>query len=262
MSYGLPYPSRCVNLLLVSCVGTKILPGPRLRDFRANDLSDRWSAWQESIKARMDNGPTLPARDVYDGSLWQTYLAAFQELVKLDDQSELFVVSAGLGLISGATKIPGYGATFAHGQADSVSRETGEAAIADHRDWWKRVSSDALVGKLRNLPDLANSLTSRDCLIMIMGRDYYSAIYEDLRHINTMSQIVLFGLKKIGEHLQPEVPPRLSRRAIAYADFRTLRDTLGCSMIRVHAETALRSIRHYRLTGEWHPGLVGLERAR
>ncbi len=248
-----------MKYLIVSCVGTKVVDGPHLRDFQGRTIPELWEAWEEAVRSRAADGALVPAISVYSGSLWDANLEAYAELQKLGSESQLWIVSAGLGLISGDARIPGYGVTFKPRKEDSVPKDaTGQLAVRRNREWWRLLTGVALVDEPRTLSDLFNSLEPEDILVMAMGGDYYSAVYEDLKNARPRGDVVLVGLKRTRWGLAPEIPSQLASKAIPYTDFRALRVSLGCKMTQVHAYTAMELIRHYRTEGDWNLRLNGL----
>lgn len=250
-----------MNHLVVSCVGSKTLGGPRLGDIQGETIVERWSKWQEAVVERVNKGPLAEAARVYTGSLWNAYLEVFREFMQLGDESRLWVVSAGLGLISGGDNIPGYGATFKQGEEDSVAKDfTGQSATKWNRGWWRLLTGAGLVDRPLALSDILGSLEQGEVLMMVMGGDYHSAVYEDLKMARASGQVVLVGFKRTKLGLEPEVPGHLGPSVVPYENYRALRESLGCNMIQVHAYTARELVWHYRLYRNWDLRLEGLGR--
>ncbi len=222
-------------------------------------VQGRWRAWRTSIQKRIAAGPTKRAHLVYNGSLWNAYLEAFEELQRLKDDAQLWIASAGLGLISGNAEIPGYGATFKRGKKDSVAKGlSGRLAVKGNREWWNYLVTEKVWAETRSLAEILDSLQADELLMAVMGQDYFSALHDDLARSRPRGEVLLVGLKQTGSGLRPSVPPHLRDSVIAFRDFRALRRSLGCNMLQVHACTARALLRHYQKEGDFNMRMEGL----
>ncbi|PWE53654.1 hypothetical protein DEM27_24200 [Metarhizobium album] len=101
------------------------------------------AAWSERLH-KVE--PVRPARDLYSGR-------SFVEAVKAATASRanLYVVSAGLGLVHGDTSIPSYNLTVSKGDPDCVmSKLPGDCFEAD---WWAALGgADALINMIEAEP--------------------------------------------------------------------------------------------------------------
>ncbi len=88
-------------------------------------------------------------------------------------EAHLWVASAGYGLIPAGRLVSAYSATFAVGNADSVSSAASGAGVSlDRRAWWRAVCS-----KQRSIASLAANGAS---LLFIGSPAYVDAAHEDL----------------------------------------------------------------------------------
>jgi hypothetical protein len=126
----------------------------------------------------------------------------------------IWVCSAGYGLLSWASRVSPYAATFAPGEADSVCREgTGAVAATANRCWWRLLSGWAGPdpGAPRSLAELARSAPEAP-LLVAASAVYLGALLADLsqarRELTDPGQLVLLsagahGEGELAEHLLP-----------------------------------------------------------
>lgn len=118
--------------VVVTCANRKRQTVPehfRLQNLNAAAPDERCAAWLKRLAA---GSPTTTAKDMYAGEHWQV---ARNLPEAVGASADLWVSSAGYGLISAAAPIHAYAATFASGQPDSVAT-TSDAA----RRWWLDLS--------------------------------------------------------------------------------------------------------------------------
>ena len=132
-------------------------------------LSTRFRRWTELLASPLV--PTVPAIDLYAGEHWAA-ARTLRDVVPLGHTLELWVCSAGYGLISSETPLLPYSATFASGDPDVVP---GTA-----QEWW-----EALCGWVgpapgpRSLGELAASEpTAR--ILLVLSADYLRAGHDDV----------------------------------------------------------------------------------
>jgi hypothetical protein len=130
----------------------------------------RWAKRLDAVDA-----PRHPAEDLYAGDHWQSACEAFRLARRYSSRAELWVVSAGYGLIRSSTSIKPYSATFATGAADSVWRGLHEGKREERlQAWWRTLGHES------TLPDL---LPAREdgVLVIAAGAAYLTALESDLR---------------------------------------------------------------------------------
>ncbi|HEY0640542.1 MAG TPA: hypothetical protein VGD67_23175 [Pseudonocardiaceae bacterium] len=105
--------------------------------------------------------------DLYRGEGWFVVREVLDAARRAQFDPELLVASAGLGLRSASSMAPGYAATFAAGQADTVSDTS-----ADARGWWH---------SLRAAPGaLQPSAALRGRVLLVLSNAYAAAMHCDL----------------------------------------------------------------------------------
>ena len=139
-----------------------------LRNWKGS-VCQRFYWWKKAIEKQT---PATTVRDCYAGDAWSQAIAA--EKVS-PTKNQLWVLSAGLGLLSANQTIPNYSATFVNNDLDSVA--------SDHLgkiDWW-----NMLVGWRRELTgigciaDLA-AANSQSVFIIAVSSTYLAVIKNDL----------------------------------------------------------------------------------
>jgi hypothetical protein len=117
------------------------------------------------------------AQDVYVGDHWRAASDAYRLAQRYSSRTELWVISAGYGLIACSTLIKSYSATFANGSADSVWRGPADGDRREYlREWWHALSHEAA------LPDLLRR-NQDDVIIICAGAAYVAAFEADLRRV-------------------------------------------------------------------------------
>ncbi len=115
-----------------------------------------------------------PALDLYAGEHWDV-ARRLARTRPTGTPVELWVCSAGYGLIPAAAPIVPYAATFAAGNPDSVPDGTVGA-----RAWWDALSEWAgPIGGTRTLSDLVGS-DSKSRVLLVLSATYLNACREDI----------------------------------------------------------------------------------
>jgi hypothetical protein len=158
--------------VVVTCTRRKRRPVPallHLGNVPGARISTRFHRWTELLASPVV--PTVPAIDLYAGEHW-TAARDLREVVPPGHTFELWVCSAGYGLISSETELLPYSATFAARDPDVVP---GPA-----QEWW-----EALCGWVgpalgpRSLGELAASdPTAR--ILLVLSADYLRACHDDV----------------------------------------------------------------------------------
>lgn len=171
-----------IQQLVLSCTKRKRKDAStgnhRLREVPLASPAVRAAAWVEAVS----NAPTWgPARDLYVGEYWQAGLDLARASARRT-QTEVYVLSAGLGLVHSAAAVPGYAATFTRAHPDSVVVGHVDGPSAERRAWWDALADWTGPGDRsgpRRLGDLA--ATPGAHLLVCAGPDYIDATGDDLR---------------------------------------------------------------------------------
>lgn len=139
---------------------------------RSGDGVDRWV---QHLKT--SPGGVVPAMDLYCGEHWDTVRSLLGP--ERRGVCDVWVASAGYGLIPASAPVASYGATFATGDGDTVVDQEDVAGSA--RAWWRALSTwrGPVPGKPRSLKQLASS-APRTPLIVAAAPSYLRALSADL----------------------------------------------------------------------------------
>ena len=103
-----------------------------------------------------------PADRLYRGDYWQAILEAHRQVNPILDRTELWILSAGYGLIPAGKRVKPYSATFASRATDSVWRG---ASDGDRREtlqqWWRSLPHEQALREL--------SSSASDAVVLVGG---------------------------------------------------------------------------------------------
>ncbi|SFB52886.1 hypothetical protein SAMN05216266_116103 [Amycolatopsis marina] len=211
--------------IVVTCTNRKQVPVPehlRLGDLRDRQPGPRFAAWTRRLSA---DEPAIAARDLYGGEHWRA-AAGLPSVV--GDSAQLWVCSAGYGLVSVDTLLHPYAATFSAGTPDSVGRGVGEL-----QRWWQRLAD--WPGPMRGQPRSFVELARRDpeaSIVAVMSEAYLRACAEDLRaaaaKLSDPDRFAVIGPPRLRSDLEDLLVPVTAR----------LRPMVGGSLHALHAKAA------------------------
>lgn len=133
-------------------------------------------AWSQAVNSAISSGPTLPVEKLYKGGHWATAMSICHA-----HPVDLWVLSAGLGLLKSGDNVVPYQATFAVGHHDSIPLfpESYKGKLF-HQTWWSEL---ALRSPFREThpTSLATLMKSRptEYFILCGSPDYINAISPD-----------------------------------------------------------------------------------
>lgn len=174
---------RAINIV-VTCTNQKKYPSPQKLKLRSIRSFDSIGARCDKWLARLDEdyADRVVAQDLYAGDHWTNSRDLVNAAAVSKLKANLWICSAGYGLISATTRLQPYAATFASGHLDSVTKAKTEVDFArDLQSWWRRMGSwDGTGDKLpRTISDLATEYPTTP-LMVVGSRSYVLAMHEDL----------------------------------------------------------------------------------
>lgn len=183
--------------VLVSCADRKRVQVPdRLR---LGSLS--WRGARQTAKwwiGRLDipDETTRSAKDLYAGDHWSVAMSLTSLADSLGLDIEVWVASAGYGLIGLLDQVKPYSATFTAGSADSVAPElTGDPRRAALRSWWNELTIWQGPGSgPRSVLSLAGQEPSQPILVALSA-SYLAATRDDL--LQARQRLAVPGLLQI-----------------------------------------------------------------
>lgn len=162
--------------IITTCSNRKRVPvadALRARTLDAESVDGRFEQWRARLNRPKDE--RRAATNVYAGEHWQQSTRAQLRARTSGWDAELWVASAGHGLISSQHEIAGYAATLALREADAVATSNAEA-----REWW------TLLGQLppsSTAPRKVSELVRRDPgarYVLVLSGSYGHAMVSDL----------------------------------------------------------------------------------
>jgi hypothetical protein len=202
--------------VVVTCTNQKTAsadPSLRLGTICGDVVEERVAVW----KQRCDrwSGPTVTARSLYAGDHWSV-ARGLEALRPGRRPVQLWVISAGFGLLSLDMAIPAYSATFTTGHPDTVvlqdAVKVGLCAVSCKRAWWNGLLQlDWGHRSPVSLVDLATQFP-RSPLIVAASTNYLQAILDDLlaasEELQSADQLALVsgGTEELGTLSSQLVP--------------------------------------------------------
>lgn len=175
---------RAVNVV-VSCTNRKrfaVVPETCVRSAGGDDLGSRLMRWRKNLRSAATEDH--PANDVYMGDHWSVVRTIPDVARTAGLRVQLWVCSAGYGLIRPETPIKAYQATFARGEDDYIGAGLVEDEHTLHR-WWDGVCSYRFPMQAdvpRTFAELAAAFPHTPMLVALSA-DYLNAVAEDLGNV-------------------------------------------------------------------------------
>lgn len=170
--------------LLVTCTKRKTRPaGPalRLRSVEGATIAERMGAWLERL--RTHRSESIRVEELYAGDHWSVVRSLAGCTTGSGLPIRVWVCSAGYGLLSWASRIAPYAATFSPGQPDSVLRD--DRARNDdsiNQAWWELLAQweGPAPGTPRSVAELVEAFP-RGFFVLAVSLPYLQALGADLR---------------------------------------------------------------------------------
>jgi hypothetical protein len=155
-----------------------ISDGLRLRSFARTPQSRLLRSWVRALEAAPVS--SVPATDLYGGEHWQVALDLPRQAAMAGVGADLWVLSAGYGLLSAEQHLKPYSATFTPGHPDSATRSSHDARSAELQEWWTGLTvANPLRAEQSSLAALADS-DPTSSIIVAASRYYLEACELDL----------------------------------------------------------------------------------
>jgi len=165
--------------VVVTCASRKVtVPS---RDLRLGTypmgLPARATRWTRRLDS--PNSDRLEARHLYQGEHWSVVKRMVDQASDFGCIVEVWIVSAGYGLVPISANLESYSATFSPGSDDSVARS--KSNQRDNQAWWGLLASrrNRDLSSPRNLTELALQDTSAP-MIVALSKTYLQAVLHDL----------------------------------------------------------------------------------
>jgi len=219
-------PSHPPIHIVVTCTNRKRARVPRhlqLGSLRERRPGPRFAAWTRRLAAEE---PTIAARDLYSGEHWRI---ATKLPSVVGGSAQLWVCSAGYGLVSVVTALHPYAATFSPGNPDSVGRN-----VSELRRWWQQLAGWAgpvAAGQPRSVADLAGQ-NPHGSVVAVMSQPYLRACTDDLleaaARLTDPDRFAVIGPSESGTDVEALLVPVTAR----------LRPVVGGSLHALHTRAA------------------------
>lgn len=151
---------------------------------QTGDLERVFSQWEETLnRSRLKPQKAI---SLYNGALWGSFLDSWGIINGRNPKANLWILSAGHGLINHEDKVIPYDITFQESRGDTPSilskisyPQSPAARKKTLQDWWQHL--EKLKSKTpQNIRDLLRSFTEDDYAFFVLSKDYLDAIYKDL----------------------------------------------------------------------------------
>ncbi|WP_204054018.1 hypothetical protein [Microbispora rosea] len=223
--------------VVVTCTNRKRGVAPeqlRVRSLDTGGVDERCEEWVQRLSAA---SAARSASDMYAGEHW---LIARRLAEIAGDDANLWVCSAGYGLIKVDARIAPYAATFAVGHEDSVAPDTGGA-----RRWWERLAT--WDGPQAGQPRSFSALARRDpdaAIVAVLSEPYLRACATDLREaastLTSKDSLSIIGPGGRSAEVDEFVIPVTA----------ALTSVLGGSLLSLNARAAAHVLEACRASGE------------
>lgn len=191
-----------MTIVITNCTNRKRKPVTSRLNAASLGTGDLASVAQEWARRLRDPAPRFPVLDLYGGRSFQEAKASAAGL-----RANMFVISAGLGLIDAAGEVPSYACTVASGAVDGIEpRVLGNFSSAE---WWAHLNQ--ISPFTSNLASVFSG-TNSELFLAALSDTYIRMLSPDLLALadNHLAKLRLFTrapLEGIPERLRPYVMP-------------------------------------------------------
>ena len=224
--------------IVASCTQGKRLPVPpdlRLGSISNGTLAGRLVTWKDRLQ--QSGVEAVAAVDLYRGQHWAVVRELPDVARAVGYQADLWVASAGYGLVPAEAHVRPYSATFAASEEDSVWRPSDGNRRTVLRTWWNGLQAmpGPAAGAPRSLTALAG-ITADAVILVIASPAYIAAMADDLAgaraRLTDPQRLIVISSRhgSLPDWLEPHLVPSEA----------PLSGTLGGSRGSLHARTARR----------------------
>jgi hypothetical protein len=167
-----------------NCTNRKRFAAPRALQGRYIPRNTAKGVAEEWVRRIRDAEPVSTATELYQGRAFAEAKTAANTV-----GADLYVISAGLGLISSQRKVPSYNLTVAQKSSHNVLRRCTDATTPE--DWWGLINSTFHIQSLSSR--IARS--THECWLIAIPSTYYRMLGRDLARLQTsdLERVRLFG---------------------------------------------------------------------
>lgn len=219
--------------VVLTCTDRKT-PSPALcvRSLAAGSLNSRFDAWKNAVASA--NTGAIPISQLYAGDHWQI-VRSIERATPSGIAVQVWICSAGYGLLEMASPAQPYSATFASSHADSVAPP---GASFTTRDWWQALGTwrPADILGPRTIVELVRSHPNDFVLVGVSGV-YATAMSRDLAdayHVARENDRI--AIISLGDRPADQV-----KAAVIHTDAR-LKAVLGGAMHSLNARVVRRAV--------------------
>ena len=197
--------------VVVTCTKDKrfsISNNCEMRSLPIGNLDDRITQWQQRLSESQI--PPVAVNSLYSGDHWATVRSFASNVCHLN----VWVCSAGYGLIHISDQIIPYAATFSANHPDSILRGVIPVPPTGNSDWWNLLSEWRPTGIQgpRSLADLGRERPG-EAFLVVASKTYMKAICDDLielrNRLDSHEQLTLLsaGTKRLNRSLDGHLIP-------------------------------------------------------
>jgi len=195
------------------------------------------NSWCNAINEALATSKTTCAENLYKGGHWSTARAILKQ-----HPVDLWILSAGLGLLHYKDQVVPYKATFAVGYKESIPLYSQEyVGKSFHRTWWKEITNKSFF-KFRHPTSIKELMenNNKDFFIICGSPDYINAIELDVINglgylVDAKKQLLIITSSKISDRLT----------GYLFKTNKNMAQWLGCNMLMLNISMAKYIIKEF-----------------
>ena len=154
-----------------------------LGPMQVNLLADEWLQRMKQTEGH------CVAENLYCGAGWKHACRARSAVEKKLGTANLYILSAGFGLLRAKDLVPPYMATFSPDQNQVARQVEGSISVTEaHRKWWQSI----MAARKQELPSALAELHTYDYVVAAASADYLEAAQDDLYNL-----ALIYGRKQL-----------------------------------------------------------------